>query len=59
MNIKDADDKWKTFEKTGRIADYLDYRGVTLENVTEAVRNDNCSWPCAEGTLHGRQRQIH
>lgn len=54
MNITDAEiKKWSTFEKTGKIADYLDYRGVTLENVTETGQNDNSQRNCPEGTFLG------
>ncbi len=26
------DDKWKDFERTGSISDYLSYKGIKLEN---------------------------
>ena len=26
------DDKWKDFERTGSISDYLSYKGIELEN---------------------------
>ena len=43
----DIDEKWHDFEKSGSIADYLNYRGVTLENVTETAKPDNCQWNCS------------
>lgn len=38
----DEDAKWKCFEESGRIADYLEYRGVRCSagSVTEGERED-------------------
>lgn len=59
MNITDADIKWNIFEKTGRIADYLNYKGVTSENVTKSDRAYNIKGTGSEGTFFGKQRQVH
>lgn len=32
----DDDDKWSCFEKSGSIADYLEYRGVQLNQCSAA-----------------------
>lgn len=59
MNISDADSKWNKFERTGRIADYLSYKGVISENVTDSDRTYNNRGSGAERTIFGQQRQIH
>lgn len=43
----DTDEKWYEFEKTGRIADYLNYRGVTLDNVTETTEPADSKRTCS------------
>jgi hypothetical protein len=37
------DSRWNTFESTGKVADYLQYKGINSKNFTDkTVQNTDC-----------------
>lgn len=56
----DEQQLWENFKKTGRIADYLRYRGVDIYAATNSVRGKEPPDADSEGTGDGsRHRGTH
>ena len=57
FRMNNGTDAWNRFAKSGKISDYLIYRGYNKNSShTEAVENeDEHRRHCAEGDGHGRK----
>ncbi len=54
MFDSNAESKWTEFEASGSIADYLEYKGITVKNNCKGERGSaDCKGSCSIGTERG------